>query len=662
MAKQFPTFQINLSEAKDTIINYLLRLEELGQDLKKIEKPTFADLDIANDVENEFNLFTNEFFHLLSVQDADKSMNAIYEEMIPEYSEITSRMAQDKEMMAFYERLLESELTSEQKRAVENSLKAFRLSGINLEEAAQLRFNEINQSLSELSNAFSNNVMLSRDSLKLTLEDDSRLSGIPETDKERFARQADDVEGVEYVLQTNQPDFIAVMEYAEDEELRKAMYFNYFGAASEFTNDGEFNNDDNVKQILALRQEKAEILGFKNYAELSIDKKMADSPEQVIDFLEDLNQKATPQSKDERAALKAFAVEKGFIAEGEDLPLWSGSYVQRIHKEALFSVESEKIREYFPMEQVQEGLFSVINDLFGYQVKAVDGGFDKYIDDLQLFEISKDGQPHAYIYGDFFAREGKRGGAWMSDYCDREGDQKPVAFVTCNFSKPSEGSESLLSFDEVVTIFHEFGHALHHTLTKVETSEVAGISGVPWDAVELPSTFMEFFCSKEMVLEKISGHFKTGEKLPQEMVEAMLDAEQYGAGSFIVRQMELSLVDMRSHLSGDTNPQELANQFRLDAGMKAYPEGNMNYNQFGHIFAGGYAAGYYSYKWADILASDVFATFEENGVMCRETGQRYLDTILSQGGSREISEMFREFKGRDPEPEAFLKYAGIKVA
>lgn len=662
MAKQFPTFQINLSEAKDTIINYLLKIEALGQDLKKIEKPTFADLDVANEVENEFNLYTNEFFHLLGVQDADKSMNAVYEEMIPEFSEITSRMAQDKEMMAFYERLLESELTSEQKRAVENSLKSFRLSGINLEEAAQRRFNEINQSLSELSNAFSNNVMLSRDSLKLTLEDDSRLSGIPETDKVRFARQADGIEGVEYVIQTNQPDFIAVMEYAEDEELRKTMYFNYFGAASVFTNDGEFNNDENVKQILALRQEKAEILGFKNYAELSIDKKMADSPEQVIDFLEDLNAKAKGQAKSEREALKAFAIEKGFIKEGEKLNPWTSGVVQRIHKEELFNVEDEKIREYFPMAQVQKGLFELIEQLFGFEVKVVKDGFDKYIDELQLFEISKDGQPHAYIYGDFFARDGKRGGAWMSDYCDREGEQKPTAFVTCNFSKPATGEESLLNFNEVVTIFHEFGHALHHTLTKVETSEVAGISGVPWDAVELPSTFMEFFCSKEVVLDMISGHYKTGEKLPQSMVEGVIAAEQYGAGSFIVRQMELSLVDMRSHLSGEESPEKIAAAFREDAGMEPKCEGDVSYNQFSHIFAGGYAAGYYSYKWADILASDIFETFEENGIICAETGKRYFESILSQGGSKEVADMFREFKGRDPQPEAFLKYAGIKVA
>lgn len=662
MAKQFPTFQIDLSTAKDVMIDYLLRLEAIQKELNKIESPKFSDLDELNHVENEFSLYTSEFFHLMSVADTDKSMNAVYEEMIPEYSVITSRMGQDKDSMAFYKRLLDSELNDEQRRVVDTALRSFRRSGIDLEPEKQVRFNEINQRLSELSNDFSNNVVLSRDAMKLTLTDDSRLGGIPENDKLRFAKQAEEVEGVEYVIGTNQPDYLAVMQYAEDEELRKTMYFNYFGSASSFTNDGEFNNDEIVKETIALRQEKAEILGFKNYAEYSLEVKMADTPKQVIDFLEDLNNKAKPQAKEEREELKAFAVKKGFIQEGEDLPAWTAALASRIHSEELFNVESEKIREYFPMAKAQEGLFWVIEQLFGYKMRVVTGGFDKYIEDLQLFEISKDDEVVAFIYGDFFARDGKRGGAWMSDYCDRYGDQKPVAFVTCNFSKPAEGAESLLSFDEVTTLFHEFGHALHHTLTTVETAEVAGISGVPWDAVELPSTFMEFFCSKPVVLEKISGHYKTGETLPQEMVEAMLKAEHHGAGSFVVRQMELSLVDMRVHLAGDTRPEELANEFRLEAGLKAYPEGSVSYNQFGHIFAGGYAAGYYSYKWADILASDIFETFEENGVICRETGQRYLEKILSQGGSREISDMFRDFKGRDPKPDAFLKYAGIKIA
>jgi oligopeptidase A len=662
-AQQFPEFTMQPQDVVPKITHFIEASLAAHEELKKVENPTFKSLDIVEEVESQFGLFMNELSHILGVCDVDNAFMEEYEKMIPEFSIYGAKLGQDKDLYAVYKKISETELTEVERRVIDRELLAFKNSGIDLAEDKQARLLEVNTRLSELSSKFGNNAKNDSNELNIDLVDDSRLVGITEVDKSRFARQAEEVEGVAYRIKTNFPDRIAVLEYAEDKELRKEVFMNSQTIATPRNGvENEYDNTEIVKEIITLRQEKAELLGYANYAELSLSKKMAETPAQVVDFLEDLTEKATNQYHVERKEVKDFAVANGFVKEEETLEPWDSAIVLRLMTKERFNIDEEKVKEYFPISKVLDGLFWTIKELFGYDVKQVDFEYKKYVDELQLFEIKKDGELVAYIYGDFFARTGKRSGAWMADYTERTEDTVPVAFVTCNYPMPEKGKESLLSFNEVVTTFHEFGHALHHTLTKIDTKGAAGIEGVPWDAVELPSTFMEFFCSKPQVLAKISSHVETGETLPQEMVDSLIEAEHFCAAIGLMRQMEFSLADMIAHKEGRTDIQKVADEFREKVGMPLSHRETSFFNNFGHIFAGGYAAGYYSYKWADILASDIFETFDENGVICRETGERYLNLILSQGSSREIMDMFRDFKGSEPRTEPFLKYSGIKAA
>lgn len=663
-SQQFPTFKIKATEVAETIRTHLKAELNAYEELKKVENPTFSSLELVEKTSRNFSLYTSELSHFLSVNDKTNEFMDAYSAMIPELSEHSAKISQDPELYTFFKKIAETDLTPVERRVIDSELLAFKNSGIDLNKEDQAKLLEINKELSALSTKFGSNGTQDADRMIIDLVDDSRLEGVNEIDKARFEAQAEETEGVKYQIRTNGPDFSAIMSYAMDEALRKEVFMNYNTVAAPREGiDNEFDNTEIMARTLVLRQEKAKLLGYENFAELSLSKKMAETPDQVVDFLQDLTTKAVPQYKEERVSIKEYALENGYIKSmEEDLKPWDASMVLRKMKEEKFQINNQKVREYFPMEKVQQGLFWTIKELFGYDLKKVDFTFDKYVEDLELFEIKKDGKLIAYIYGDFFAYEGKRGGAWMSDYTERTADVVPVAFVTCNFPRPQKGKESLLSFNEVVTLFHEFGHALHHTLTTVETSGAEGISGVPWDAVELPSTFMEFFCSKPEVLAQISGHYETGELLPQSMVDSLIASEHFLAASGLLRQMEFSLADMLVHRDCLTDIAQVARDFNEVNGMRQAHEGTAFYNHFGHIFAGGYAAGYYSYKWADILASDIFETFEDNGVICRETGERYLTLILSQGSSKEIMDMFRDFKGKEPNTTPFLKYTGIKVA
>ncbi len=663
-SQQFPTFKIKATEVAETIRTHLKAELNAYEELKKVENPTFSSLELVEKTSRNFSLYTSELSHFLSVNDKTNEFMDAYSSMIPELSEHSAKISQDPELYTFFKKIAETDLTPVERRVIDSELLAFKNAGIDLNKEDQSKLLEINKELSALSTKFGSNGTQDADRMVIDLVDDLRLDGVNEIDKARFEDQAVETEGVKYQIRTNGPDFSAIMSYAMDEALRKEVFMNYNTVAAPREGiDNEFDNTEIMARTLVLRQEKAKLLGYENFAELSLSKKMAETPDQVVDFLQDLTTKAVPQYKEERVSIKEYALENGYIESmEEDLKPWDASMILRKMKEEKFQINNQKVREYFPMEKVQQGLFWTIKELFGYDLKKVDFTFDKYVEDLELFEIKKDGKLIAYIYGDFFAYEGKRGGAWMSDYTERTEYVVPVAFVTCNFPRPQKGKESLLSFDEVVTLFHEFGHALHHTLTTVETSGAEGISGVPWDAVELPSTFMEFFCSKPEVLAQISGHYETGELLPQSMVDSLISSEHFLAASGLLRQMEFSLADMLVHRDGLTDIAQVARDFNEVNGMKQAHKGTAFYNHFGHIFAGGYAAGYYSYKWADILASDIFETFEDNGVICRETGERYLTLILSQGSSKEIMDMFRDFKGKEPNTTPFLKYTGIKVA
>lgn len=654
---QFPTFEIQPHQVAETYRDFIAKIKKAYSDLKQLENPTyesFASIDILND---QFGRFSSELHHLISVSDMDNTLHAAYEEMIPELSAFYSELGQDVELYGIFKTILEKEdLKPEEKRILEKEILDFKHLGVELPKEQQKRLSEISQQLSLLASRFAQNTTNDSDQMNIDLVDDSRLDGVSDEDKARFAKQAEGVEGIEYRIKTNAPDFSAIALHCKDRELRKEVYMNNNTVASK----GEYDNTEIMKETLRLREEKVSILGYKNYAEYSLSKKMAETPEQVIDFLEDLTSKAKGQYKEESKELKEFAVKEGIISSMDDtLEPWDAGIAGEMLQKHKFNFSMQEIKKHFMLENVQNTLFWLIDELFGYQLAEVKEPFAKYHPDLNLIRISKDDETIAYIYTDIFAREGKRSGAWMSDYTSRDGDIVPVAFVTCNFSAPTGDQPALLSLDDVTTLFHEFGHALHHTLTRIQTRGVDGISGVPWDAVELPSTFMEFFCYKDEVLSRMDSHYITGAKIEPEVMKSVLAAQHDGAAMFLMRQMELSLVDMHIHTTAGLDVYETIDKFKAENDLPPRVEGTAFFNKFGHIFAGGYAAGYYSYKWADILASDIFATFDENGVISREYGQKYLDTILSQGGSKEFMEMFRDFKGAEPDPRPFLKYAGI---
>ena len=657
-SKQFPDFKIIPSDVPSIYRGLMQKLKKAYEELKLIESPVFSSFESIEEISQEIELFSSEISHLMHVNSVDKTLSDIYESMIPELTKFYSEIGQDEDIYQVFFKISKTNLSDIEKRVIDREILGFKHSGIGLEKEKQNRLIEISQRTSLLSTRFSNNITESVDETNIDLKDDSRLKGINEIDINRFKEQAKDIEAVEYRISTTVSDIYAVLDYAEDSELRKEAYMNINTVAS----TGKKDNTGIMKEILELRQEKSLILGYSNYAEYSLSTKMAETPEQVINFLEDLTQKASNQEKEESLSFRKYSFDNGYTNSIEDYPKpWNASIINRLKEEEEFNIDNNEIKKYFPMKKVQSGLFWVIKSLFGYQLSPVDFEYEKYNDQLELFKIEKDNKLIAYIYGDFYSRAGKDGGAWMSDYRARDEGVVPVAFVTCNFPSPSSEQDALLSFDEVETIFHEFGHALHHTLTTVDVIGAEGLSGVPWDAIELPSTLMEFFCSNPEVLSKISGHFETGEIMPSEMVDSLIKHKNYNAASNIIRQMEFSLADMIAHTKNITDIESVAEEFKKRNDLKPKTEGTFFYNRFSHIFSGGYAAGYYSYKWADILASDIFQTFEDNGVICKETGERYLKTILTQGSSSEIMDMFREFKGADPSPVAFLKYSGIKV-
>ena len=657
-SKQFPDFKIIPSDVPSIYRELMQKLKKSYEELKLIESPVFSSFKSIEEISQEMELFSSEISHLMHVDLIDKTLSDIYESMIPELTKFYSEIGQDEELYQVFLKISKTNLSDIEKRVIDREILGFKHSGIGLEKEKQSRLTEISQRTSILSTRFSNNITESVDETNIDLKDDSRLKGINEIDINRFKEQAKGIEGVEYRISTTVSDIYAVLDYAEDSELRKEAYMNINTVAS----TGEKDNTGIMKEILELRQEKSLILGYSNYAEYSLSTKMAETPEQVINFLEDLTQKASNQEKEESLSFRKYSFDNGYTNSIEEYPkAWDASIISRLKEEEEFNIDNNEVKKYFPMKKVQSGLFWVIESLFGYKLSPVDFEYDKYHDQLELFKIEKDDEVIAYIYGDFYSRAGKDGGAWMSDYRARDGAIVPVAFVTCNFPSPSSEQEALLSFDDVETIFHEFGHALHHTLTTVEVAGAEGLTGVPWDAIELPSTLMEFFCLNPEVLSKISGHFETGESMPSEMVESLIKNKNYNAASSIIRQMEFSLADMLAHTRNITDIESVAEDFKKRNNLRPKTEGTFFYNRFSHIFSGGYAAGYYSYKWADILASDIFQTFEDNGVICKETGEKYLNTILAKGSSSDIMDMFREFKGAEPSPVAFLKYSGIEV-
>ncbi|HAM74748.1 MAG TPA: oligopeptidase A [Alcanivorax sp.] len=599
----------------------------------------------------------------------DEALREAYNACLPLISEYSTEVGQNSELFAAYQALRDSDefntLTPAQQKDIDNTLRDFRLSGVALPEAQKAQYMENAKRLSELTTRFENNLLDATQAWKKHVTDEAELAGLPDTALAGTADRAR-AEGLEqgWLLTLDFPVFFAVMSHAENRALREEMYRAFTTRASDQgPQAGEYDNGAVMDEILKLRHEQANLLGFANYADKSLATKMARDVDEVIGFLDDLARRAKPQAEREVAALKAFAAEQG----ADDLQPWDLGYWSERLREARYDLSDEALRPWFPADTVINGMFAVVGKLFGIQFRQRDD-VDLWHEDARFYElVDDDGSVRAAFYLDMYARTGKRGGAWMDDARIRrrrpDGSlQTPVAYLTCNFAPPAGGKPGLLTHDEVVTLFHEFGHGLHHMLTEQDVSGISGINGVAWDAVELPSQFLENWCWTEEGLALISGHYETGEPLPRETLDKMLAAKNFQSAMGMMRQLEFSLFDMRLHAEyrEGLNIQQVLDEVREQVSVIKPPAFNRFQNGFGHIFAGGYAAGYYSYKWAEVLSCDAYARFEEEGPFNEATGRDFRDKILARGGSREPMELFVDFRGREPSVEPLLRHSGIE--
>lgn len=640
------------------------RIEEL---LANTQRPDALFLNTLEQWDDELDQLWSPISHLHGVKNSTELREA-YNACLPKLTQYATEMGQNKGLFNAYQTLAKSDayakLSAAQQKAVDNALRDFTLSGIALENTQQVRFGEIKKRLAELSTQFSNNVLDATHGWYKHLENVEDLAGVPESALQNYQLAAQNKELNGYVISLDIPAYLPLMQYCDNATLRKEMYTAYTTRASDQgPNAGRWDNSQLMDEILSLRHELSLLLGFDNYAQRSLATKMSDTPQQVEAFLLDLAEKSLPVARKDFAELEAFAKGLGVTGlEAWDIPYYSEKL--RLQKYAL---SQEELRAYFPADKVIEGMFTIVGKVFGIEFEQqVD--FDSWHPDVKFFHLLSNGNIIAKFYLDMFAREHKRGGAWMAECRVKRkllsGEkQLPVAYLTCNFSSPSASTPSLLTHNEVTTLFHEFGHGLHHMLTQIDCAAVSGISGVAWDAVELPSQFLENWCWEKEAIPLISGHYQTGELLPDSMLEKMLAAKNFQSGLMMVRQLEFSLFDMKIH--DEYNPdqpqpiQTVLNQVREKLAVYPTPEFNRFQHSFGHIFAGGYAAGYYSYKWAEVLSADAFSKFETEGIFNRATGEKFLGDILQKGGSEEPAVLFYNFMGRQPNVDALLRHSGI---
>mgnify|MGYP000389118313 FL=1 len=607
--------------------------------------------------------------HMNSVVNNDELREA-YEQCLPLLSEYSTFVGQHQGLYDAYNALHNSDefktLTIAQQKTITNALRDFELSGIALKPEQQKRYGEISARLSELASKFGNNVMDATLAWQKHITDESELAGLPESALALGADTAKSKELDGWVFTLDFPSYLPIMTYADNRELREEFYTAFVTRASDQgPNAGEFDNSAIMSEELALRHELAELLGFNSYADMSLATKMAETPEQVFSFLEDLADKSKPQAEQELAELTAYAKDKHGVTE---LAAWDYAYYGEKLKQEKYAISDEVLRPYFPANTVLSGLFTTVNRLFGINVKEVTG-FDTYHPDVRFFEIYDSSNTlRGRFYLDLYARDRKRGGAWMDDCMGRKvranGElQTPVAYLVCNFNKAVGDKPALFTHNEVTTLFHEFGHGIHHMLTQVDAAPVAGINGVAWDAVELPSQFLENWCYEEEALSFISGHYETGEPLPKELLDKLLAAKNFQSGMQMLRQLEFSLFDFTIHhtyKAGEPcNIQATLDEVRSKTAVVKAPAFNRFQHGFSHIFAGGYSAGYYSYKWAEVLSADAFSKFEEEGIFNPATGEAFLKNILEKGGSEEPMELFKKFRGREPQVDALLRHSGI---
>ena len=607
--------------------------------------------------------------HLNSVADTPP-LRAVYNELMPEVTVFFTEIGQD---MALYERFKAiknsaafDKLDAAQQTKLQHDLRDFVLSGAELPPEAQAEFAALQTEGAQLAAQFSQNVLDATDAFALYFDDADELAGLTEEALAMFAAAAAAEGKSGYKIGLQMPHYIAVMQYADKRELREKLYHAYVTRASELSDEGKFDNTANINRRLEVALREAQLLGYRNFAELSLATKMADSPEQVLAFLHDLARRAKPFAEKDLAELQAFARDSLGLA---DLQAWDVAYAGEKLRQAKYAFSETEVKKYFPVNKVLGGLFAQIHRLYGGNL--MEKRVPVWHPDVRYFELEKGGSIIGGVYLDLYAREGKRGGAWMNDYRGRrrftEGDkigqmQTPVAYLVCNFTPPVGGKEARLSHDEIITLFHETGHGLHHLLTQVDELGVSGINGVEWDAVELPSQFMENFVWEYDVLAEMSAHEENGAPLPRALFDKMVAAKNFQRGMFMVRQMEFALFDMQIYSQSEQSrlnewPQVLE-AVRREVSVVQPPAYNRFALSFGHIFAGGYSAGYYSYSWAEVLSADAYAAFEESDDV-KATGKRFWQEVLAVGGSRSAMESFKAFRGREPQIDALLRHSGF---
>ncbi|MBI1889218.1 MAG: M3 family metallopeptidase [Burkholderiales bacterium] len=612
--------------------------------------------------------------HLNAVMDTPE-LRAAYNENLPKVTEFWTELGQNLALFDKYKALKSSasyaSLTPARQKIIDNALRDFRLGGAELPEEKKTRFAEIQERQAALSTKFSENVLDATNDYALIIDNEAELSGLPQ-DAIQAARTAAEKDGKPgYKFTLHFPSYFPILQYADDRKLREAIYRANVTKASELGIKPEWDNTEIINELLKLRDEEAKLLDYNNFAEVSLVPKMAETPPQVISFLEDLAKRARPFAEKDLTELRDFAKTEFGI---DTLQAWDVAYASEKLREKRYAFSEQEVKEYFPEPKVVEGLFRVVQTLFKVDIKP--DSAPTWHKDVKFFRIERDGRLIGQFYLDLYARKGKRGGAWMDDARGRrklgEEIQTPVAYLTCNFSEPvvvdGKAKPALFTHDEVITLFHETGHGLHHMLTEVDELSVAGISGVEWDAVELPSQFMENFCWEWDVLQHMTAHVDTGGHLPRALFDKMTAAKNFQAGLQTLRQVEFALFDMRLHFDynphGKNTVRDLLDEVRKQVAVLIPPEFNRFQHSFGHIFAGGYAAGYYSYKWAEVLSADAYSAFEESlaltgSVLSIETGLKFLQEILAMGGSRPALESFKAFRGREPTIDALLRHSGM---
>ena len=634
--------------------------------LDAAEEPTWESVvQPMVEIDDRINRAWSPVAHLNAVADNPRLREA-HNAALPLLSEYATEMGQNDGLYHSYRRIAETKgLNPSQQKVLANAMRDFRLAGVDLAPGEKARFKELSKRLAELQSTFSENVLDATQGWKKHIRDMERLAGLPAS---ALALAADTAEreGVEgWMLTLEFPSYHPVMSYADDESLRRELYeANSTRASDQGPNAHTWDNSEVIEEIMRLRHERAQLLGFANFAELSLVRKMAPGTPQVLEFLRDLARRARPLAERELLELEAFAAKQ---LDGKSLQAWDVPYYSEKLRKAKHDISQEELRPYFPVDTVLDGMFQVAHRLYGLDIEPVEG-IDTWHPDVLFFRIrDADGELRGRFYLDLYSRPHKRGGAWMDECRVRMrtpgGVQTPVAYLTCNFTPPVGDQPSQLTHDEVTTLFHEFGHGLHHLLTRVDYPSISGINGVAWDAVELPSQFLENWCWEEQALDVISGHVETGQSLPAELFTRLKDARNFQSGMQMLRQIELALFDFRLHLEYDpergANVNPLLDAVRAEVAVLIPPKFNRFAHAFSHIFGGGYAAGYYSYKWAEVLSSDAYSKFEENGIFDRKTGKEFLHCILEKGGSRDAMTLFVDFRGREPNIDALLRHNGV---